>query len=123
MLELLNGFPDDVVALAGKGHVTAEDYHDTLIPTVNQRISKHVTIRVFCDLGPEFEGLSDGAAWEDLKFGVSRWNNISRMAVVTDVEWIKHAIWLFAPFFHHPMRTFSNSERFAAKEWITSKDD
>jgi hypothetical protein len=122
MLEILKGYPDDVLAVSGKGRITAEDYRDVLIPEANRLIEKHGTIRLFCRLGPEFEGLTAGAAWADLKLGVSRWNQIGRMAVVTDVTWIKDAILLFAPIFHHPVRAFPNAELQAASDWIVAED-
>ena len=134
MIEILKGYPDGVLAISGKGRVTAEDYRDVLIPEANRRIGKHGTIRLFCHLGPEFAGLTAGAAWSDLKLGISRWNQIDRIAVVTDVEWIADALRLFAPIFHHainilrwgehrPVRSFPNSELRAASDWIVAVDD
>lgn len=123
MLEILKDYPDNVLAVSGTGRVTADDYRDVLIPEANRRIGKHGAIRLFCYLGPKFEGLTAGAAWADLKLGVSRWHQIGRMAVVTDVAWIKDAVLLFAPIFHHPVRTFANDEFEAAHSWIIEKGD
>ncbi len=32
MIEILPGYPDDVLAISGAGRVTANDYRDVLIP-------------------------------------------------------------------------------------------
>jgi nanoRNase/pAp phosphatase (c-di-AMP/oligoRNAs hydrolase) len=123
MIEILKGYPEDVLAVAGKGKVTAEDYRDILIPEANRRIATHGTICLFCHLGPDFDGLTAGAAGADLKLGISRWNQIGRMAVVTDVTWITDAVRLFAPIFHHPVRTFPNRELETARSWIIARND
>ncbi len=123
MIEILKSYPSNVLAVSGKGSITAQDYRDTLIPEARRRIDEHGTIRLLCHLGPEFDGLTAGAAWSDLKFGISRWNQIGRIAVVTDVAWVKDAILLFAPIFPHPVRTFANTDLEQAKRWIREKDD
>jgi len=118
MIEIASGFPERVLAVTGEGKVTADDYRDVLIPEANQRIKKFGSIRMLCHLGAGFDGLTPGAAWSDLKFGLSRWDEIERFAVVTDVTWITDAIVLFAPFFPHPIRVFSDSDLDEAKAWI-----
>ena len=124
MIELLKeDYPDDVLAIEAVGKITAEDYRNILIPEANRRIEKHKTIRLLCILGTRFEGLTPGAAWSDLKFGVSRWNQFGRLAVVTDAVWIRDAILLFAPIYHHPVRVFPNSEVEVAKAWILETDE
>ncbi len=118
MIEIASGFPERIFAISGEGKVTAEDYRDVLIPEAAQRIKKFGSIRMLCHLGPGFEGLTPGAAWSDLKFGLSRWNEIERFAVVTDVTWITDALILFAPFFPHPIRVFAEIDLEEAKRWI-----
>ena len=38
----------------------------------------------------EFEGISAGAMWEDLKMGLQHGRDWKRIALVTDVEWMRH---------------------------------
>ena len=118
MFEVMHGFPDDVLAIRGTGRISAEDYRDTLIPEALRRIKQHGSLRMLCYLGPEFEGMTPGAIWADTKLGVQHWGDFGRLAVVTDVEWITNAVRLFAPFFHHPVRAFSNVDLDEARRWI-----
>jgi len=118
MIEIASGFPERILAISGEGKITAEDYRDVLIPEAGQRIKKFGSIRMLCHLGASFDGLTPGAAWSDLKFGLSRRNDIERIAVVTDVTWITDAVVLFAPFFPHPIRIFADSDLEDAKAWI-----
>jgi hypothetical protein len=123
MIEILKDYPENVLAVEGVGRVTAEDYRNVLIPEALNRMAKHEHVRLYCELGERFDGLTAGAAWEDMKLGVSRWKAFGRLAVVTDTTWIKDAVRLFAPFFHHPVRTFPTSQREAARDWILAEED
>jgi hypothetical protein len=119
MLEIMKGFPETILAVRGTGRVSAEDYRDTLIPEALRRIRQHGSLRLLCELGPQFEGMTPGAIWADTKLGLTHWGDFGRMAIVTDVQWIKDAVSLFAPFFHHPVRVFPNAESDAARTWIS----
>ena len=39
MITLIDGFPDDVVAVCGDGQVTAQDYDKVLIPAVEDALN------------------------------------------------------------------------------------
>ena len=121
MIELLQGYPDDVMAIECVGTVTADDYRDILIPEITKRLSRHGSIRMLCVIGARFIGYTPGAAWSDFTFGIAHWNQFSRLAVVTDVDWIRGAVALVTPLFH-PMRSFHISELNAAKQWILEEE-
>jgi hypothetical protein len=123
MIEVLKGYPDEVFAISGTGHITARDYRDVLIPEADARIARHGEVRILYLLGPDYAGFDPAAAWSDLKFGVSRWSKFGRVALVTDVAWIRDAARLFAPFFHHAFRTFRVDELDEADAWIRAADD
>lgn len=56
MIEVLQGFPGNVVAVSAKGHVTQKDYHDVLIPKVKEALARHDRIRCYYELGAAFLG-------------------------------------------------------------------
>lgn len=118
MIERLDGFPDNVVALAGKAQVTKKDYEDVLIPAVEAAFKKYSRIRFYYELGPQFSGMDAGAAWDDFREGVRHFFHWEKMAVVTDIEWIRRAINVFGVFMPGELRVFPYEERTAAKAWI-----
>jgi SpoIIAA-like len=120
MIEILTGFPDNVVAAAATGVVTRRDYQDVLEPQVELTLKRHQKIRCYYELGAQFSGMEPGAMWEDFKIGaeyILRWE---RVAVVTDVDWIKHAINIFRFVMPGQMRVFATSETAAARAWISA---
>ena len=122
MFEVMQGFPEEVLAVRATGRIGTDDYRDMLVPEVARRIEQHRSLRLLLYLGPQFEGMTPGAMWADAKLGVSHWGDFGRMAVVTDVEWITNAVRLFAPLFHHPVRAFPNAQLEEARRWIAQSD-
>lgn len=120
MMTLLQNFPENVIAVAGKGKVSAEDYQKVLIPAVEKALQSHKKVRFLYDLGAEFSGMELGAMWQDFSFGVGHFNQWERVAVVTDNEWIKHAVHAFSFMMPCPIQVFSNAEFGAARTWILS---
>lgn len=123
MIELLKGFPDNVVALACHGHVTKADYEPVLIPDVNDRFTRHDKVRIYYEIAPDFAGVDPGAVWDDTKLGFSHFRNWERLAVVTDVDWMKHAVRFFGFLMPAQLRTFPTAEADSAREWIGQPQD
>lgn len=118
MIETIKTLPDNVVGLVAKGQVTRQDYERVLIPAVDASLQRHDKIRIYYELGSEFAGIDPGAAWEDLKTGVGHFARWERMAVVTDVDWIKHMLNAFRFVIPGDIRLFPNSQAAEARAWI-----
>lgn len=117
--QVLDGYPEDVVAIAAKGHITARDYETTLIPLVKARIAAKGKVKLLYMLGADFDGISMGAAWDDARLGLMHWSDFARVAVVTDIDWIRWSLKVFAPMIPCPVHVFHNAELAAAKAWIS----
>ena len=119
MLEILSDFPDNVVAASARGVVTRRDYQNILVPRIELALKRHSKIRCYYELGPEFSQMEAGAIWEDFKIGVEHLIRWERVAVVSDVDWIRHAANVFRFLMPGDVRIFATSETAAAREWIT----
>ena len=120
MIEALSGFPDDIVAVACKGHVTRHDYETVLIPTVEKALKQHDKVRLYYQIDTDFEGIDPGAVWEDFWVGVEHLTRWSRIAVVTDVDWIRHTMSVFSFLMPGDMKIFPTSEKAKARDWIVA---
>lgn len=121
MIEILEGYPDDVLAISASGKISAEDYRGVLIPEAEDRLRRHETLKFIYRIGPNFESFTPGAMLEDAGFGVEHMGRFGRTALVTDVKWITEASKVFAPFFHVPFRVFEDNEFDKAREWILAE--
>ncbi len=120
MIEMLDGFPEGVVAAVAKGRVTKRDYDDVLIPAVEAAFKRREKIRCYYELGREFSGMDAGAAWEDFRIGFGHLSGWERIAVVTDVDWIRLAINAFRFLVPGEIRIFPTSEAGGARRWIAA---
>ena len=118
MIEVMNGFPPTVMGFACKGRVTPKDYEHVLTPTVAQALADHPKVRLYFRIDPDFAGIEPGASWEDLTLGMEyrfRWD---RIAVVTDVEWIRQTFKAISSVIPCEVRVFRLDEVSKAKEWV-----
>ena len=110
MIEILKGYPDEILAISGSGRITSDDYRKVLAPEAEGRIGRHGSVRILYYLGPKYQSFSSSAVWSDLLFGLSNWSRFGRVALVTDVEWIRASARLFMPFFRGPLRIFGSAD-------------
>ena len=120
MIEHLTSFPDNVLAFVCKGRVTKADYDMVLVPAVVQALKTHDKVRLYYETAGDFAGIDPGAMWEDFKVGMEHLTRWERVAVVTDVEWIKQTMRFFSFLMPGTMKLFPTSEATQAREWIAS---
>jgi len=123
MIEIVEGFPDNVVAFAMHGHVTKNDYDTVLIPEFEDKLSRHKKVRIYFEIASDIAGFDPAAVWEDTKFGFGHFFDWDRCAVVSDVEWARHVAKfseLFRFLWPGEYRWFSESEATKAREWVSS---
>jgi hypothetical protein len=118
MIERIDGLPDDVIGFRVSGHLDREDYTETLSPAVEAAIERG-KVRILLEI-PSFDGMAPGALWEDLKMGVHDLRAWERIALLTDVEWMRRATALFGWMTPGELRVFAGGERDAAVAWLAS---
>jgi hypothetical protein len=119
MVERIPGLPDNVVGFAAKGKVTSDDYETQIIPAVESIFAKFEKARFLYVLGDDFEGFEASAMWDDTKLGMKHITGWERMAVVSDIEWIRNAIRIFGLAIPGHVRVFHIGELEEARRWVT----
>lgn len=122
MLERIRGLPENVLGLEARGEVTGADYESVLIPAVDEMLARRRSIRFLYHLGNEFTGFDAKAMWDDAKVGLRHLAAWERVAVVTDVAWIRTAVKMFAFVMPGQVRIFSNSELAGARQWLSEPE-
>ncbi len=121
MIKQLTDFPGNILGFMCNGRVTKADYDAVLVPAVRNALRTHDKVRLYYETDADFAGLEAGAMWEDFKIGVEHLTRWERVAVVTDVEWIKYTVRFFSFLMPGATKLFSRSEAAQAREWILAK--
>jgi stage II sporulation SpoAA-like protein len=120
MIEQLKNFPDNVLAFVCHGRVTKADYDVVLVPAVMNALKRHDKVRLYYETSADFAGIDPGAIWEDFKVGMEHLTRWERVAVVTDVEWIKQTMRFFSFLMPGATKSFPTSQAAQARAWIIS---
>ena len=118
MIELLSDFPEGTVAAIARGQVTRKDYEEVLIPAIQSALKRRPKLRCYYELGREFLGMDAGAMWEDFRVGFAHLTAWERIAIVTDTEWVRHAVGVFRFLVPGEVRLFPTRDAAEARRWI-----
>jgi hypothetical protein len=121
MLERIDSLPPDVWGLRATGTVSREDYDIVVRPQLEELRRHGKRIRFLYELGPEFDGFTPGAAWEDFRVGFRYLRLFERCAIVSDVDWVRAAARGLATVMPCPVRVFGCAEIDAAIEWLRAR--
>jgi hypothetical protein len=116
MLQLVEGLPDNVVGIIAKGRVTNEDCNKVLKPLMESSLKRHDKVRLYYEIGCRFPG----AAWEDLDIGIEHMPSWERVAIVTDVGWVRHTVNALRVLIPGEVRVFTTREAYQGCAWISS---
>lgn len=92
-----------------------------MIPAVESALKQHEKIRLYYQIDPDFSGIEAGAVWEDFKVGMEHLLRWERIAVVTDVDWIRRTVRAFSFVMPGEVKVFSFDEAAKAQSWIINE--
>lgn len=119
MLTPIEGLPDGVLGVRAGGTVTGDDYRLVLRPLLAEARRRGDAVHLLFHLGPELEGFTKEAAWQDLRLGLEYLHDMERCAVVTDHGWVGAAAKLAGAMVPCEVRAYPESEKSAAIRWLT----
>jgi hypothetical protein len=116
MIEIIQGLPNNVVGIAVNGRVTKKDCSDVLMPAMEKSLKRHDKIRLYYELNSRFPG----AAWDDLNVGIEYIPPCERVAIVTDVGWIRYTVKALRFLIPGEIQVFATDRASEGRAWITA---
>lgn len=116
MIEIIEGLPDNVVGFVATGRVTSADCDAVLLPAVKNTSKRYEKLRLYYELECRFPG----AAWEDLDIAPLRLQQWERVALVTDVSWVRQTVKALRFLIPAEVRVFSTIQADEGRDWITA---
>jgi hypothetical protein len=122
VIERVADLPAGVLGFRATGKLTGDEYREMMKP-IYDTLGRGEKLNIYFELPGDFDGLDLGAMWEDMKaagsVGLKHRSSWQKMALVTDKDWIRHAVaavgWL-AP---GELRLFGPEETAAARAWVS----
>lgn len=122
MMEVVTGYPSDVVALNWHEKLDENDVRSGLsLGERDIRAGKH-DLRLLAKLLPFAEKRHKTLALAQLSVSAGQWRDLGRIAIVTDDLLTRIMIQFFGPFFHNAIRVFPNVQSWRARAWLEGRD-
>ncbi|MBV9352494.1 MAG: STAS/SEC14 domain-containing protein [Mycobacterium sp.] len=122
MIEVLPGMPEGVTGVRVSGRLRGDDLRE-FKPAI-EALLKTGDIRIVEVIASDYEGFGPGGLVEDLKlaFGsvLPHHSAFKRIAIVSDKEWVAHALHALAWMIPGDLAVFRLDEFERAKEWAAS---
>ncbi len=117
MIELIDGLPRNVVGISVTGRVTQDECRDILMPAIAKSLRWRDKIRLYYELGSRFPG----SGWDDLDLGFEHAARCERIAIVTDIAWVRLTVKAIRFLIPGEIRVFGTLETAEARAWITAR--
>ena len=117
MLELIDGLPGNVVGIAVSGRLTMQDCQDVLVPAMQKSLKRHDKIRLYYELNSRFPG----AAWDELDLGLEDLSRCERVAIVTDIGWVRLTVKALRFLIPSEIRVFATDQADEGRAWIRAR--
>lgn len=123
MIELLTDMPQGVTGIRVSGRIGGSELRG-LRPAMDELMDTG-EIRIVEVIAPDYEGFGPGGLAEDLKLGlgllIQHHSAFKRIAVVSDKDWVAHAIHAFAWMVPGELAVFGLDDLERAKEWAAER--
>ena len=117
MIELIEGLPGNILGIAVKGRLTQRDCAEVLIPAMAKSLKRHDKIRLYYELNSRFPG----SAWDDLDLGLEHASCCERVAIVTDIGWVRLTVKAVRFLIPSKIRVFAGIQAEEGLAWITAR--
>ena len=116
MIETIETGSAKVVGFRLSGKLHNEDYQ-SFVPKMEAIVAAEGKVRLLAQF-EDFHGWDLHAAWDDFKFGLRRFSDFERIAMVGDRKWEQWMASFCKPFTKAAVKYFDASEVDAAWKWL-----
>ncbi|HUO89712.1 MAG TPA: STAS/SEC14 domain-containing protein [Rhizomicrobium sp.] len=122
MMEILASGSPDIFAAIWHDPLSIHDVRARMTQAERDRLAGRHDVRLMARYKRGAKPVTAREIMEDATLGAGQWRDFERIAIITDDVLIRHAVQFFAPFFHGPVRVFSNANVEGARRWLQHHD-
>jgi hypothetical protein len=120
MIEVLPESQGNVIGIKITGKLTAQEYEEVMIPTLEAAIQAHGKLNFLGLVDEDFHGMEAAALWDDTKFGLKHRKDFGKMALVGARRWMEWMMKFFAPMMAGEIKSFPREQLKEAWDWVKS---
>ncbi len=117
MIELIDDLPRNVVGISVTGRVTTDECREILVPAIARSLRWREKMRLYYELGSRFPG----SGWDDLDLGFEHALRCERIAIVSDIAWVRLTVKAIRFLIPGEIRVFGTLEAAEARAWISAR--
>jgi hypothetical protein len=114
MIEILEGLPNNVLGIVARGRITQRDCSDVLVPALERAREWHHRLRLYYEIRSRYPG----AAWEEISLGLGHGPLWERVAIVSDVAWVKYTVQALRLLIPGEIRVFTTTQTPEGLAWL-----
>ena len=118
MIAQIEGLPAGTLGFRAHGQVTSADYENVIVPDVEAAFALNRKLRMLYVTAEDFTGFDPGAMWDDAKMGARHFSGWDRVALVTDVPWLRGTATAFSFAIPAEFGLFETADLDKATAWI-----
>lgn len=118
MIERLEHLPPGIDGLRVSGTVSEQDYETVVAPLLEQAAREQRRVRLLYQVAADLQGFTLAGAWADTRLGLRHLDVLERVALVSDVRWMRALTQLLGAALPCPMAAFSNAQWTEALSWL-----
>lgn len=118
MIERIEDLPTATLGFSLHGEIHAGDITTVLEPAIAAALDQHDRIRTLVVCGDDFKGASLETLWDDAALGLRHWDGFERIAVVTDLPWLRQMLRAIGLFMPCPIKLFATDQLEDARRWL-----
>ncbi|WP_207532503.1 STAS/SEC14 domain-containing protein [Desertivirga arenae] len=119
MVELLEDFPEHVVAYKASGAISKEEYTEIIMQRVNEVAEEFGMINFIVRLETDMDNYSIGAFFNYVKISFQHFSKWKRMAIVSDERWLRMAYETLSLLVPGVIKTYPLGRFKEAKTWVS----
>lgn len=121
MIETLNNVPQNLVAFRATGEVTEDDFKNTVMPEVEEKVKETGKLNYLLLLDTDIKNFTAGAWLQDVLLGIKNITKWNRAAIVSDSENIIKFTDAFSIAMPGEFKGFKKTELQQAIDWASEK--
>lgn len=119
MIDRIDNLPAGSVGFRCSGRLTGHDVEEVVAPAIRAAVAEYDRVKALISFDSGFEGFSFSAAWDEAGLGLRYWDGFERVAVVTDLAWMRHGLRALSVLLPCPLRLFAAAEEDTARRWLS----